>query len=270
MSLLPAAPARTLQERLATTALDRKSTRLNSSHSQISYAVFCLKKNQTMQGVPIELQSPLTSRALPHESGHKHVTGEAIYVDDATVGQEMLEVWPVCSPHARAKILRRDALAAKTMPGIAAVLLAEDIPGLNDVGAVRHDEILLADKEVFYHGQIVALVVGETQEACRAAADKVVVEYEPLSPNFTIQEAIEQNRFHTEENQVSRGDFSRAFADSPITLEGELAIGGQDHFYLETNAAGADPREGGPDLVRSFTQTPSQGRHNNAPFTANP
>src|SRR5688572_31141560 len=28
-------------------ALDRKSTRLNSSHSQISYAVFCLKKKKT-------------------------------------------------------------------------------------------------------------------------------------------------------------------------------------------------------------------------------
>src|SRR5213078_4580105 len=73
------------------------------------------------------------NRPQPHESGHKHVTGEAIYVDDATIGQGMLEVWPVCSPHARAKILRRDASAAKTMPGIAAVLLAEDVPGLNDV-----------------------------------------------------------------------------------------------------------------------------------------
>src|SRR5688572_32058470 len=29
------------------TPLDRKSTRLNSSHSQISYAVFCLKKKNT-------------------------------------------------------------------------------------------------------------------------------------------------------------------------------------------------------------------------------
>src|SRR2546427_8865085 len=29
---------------------DRKSTRLNSSHSQISYAVFCLKKKSTRQG----------------------------------------------------------------------------------------------------------------------------------------------------------------------------------------------------------------------------
>src|SRR5438045_7187864 len=145
------------------------------------------------QDVAIESEPRPTNRSQPHESGHKHVTGEAIYVDDAPVGQEMLEVWPVCSPHARARIVRRDVSAAKTMSGISAVLLAEDIPGMNDVGAVRHDEILLADKEVSYHGQIVALVVGETQEACRAAAKKAVVDYEPLSPIFTIQEAIEQN-----------------------------------------------------------------------------
>ena len=56
-------------------------------------------------------------------------------------------------------------------------------------------KFLLADKEVFYHGQIVALVVGETQEACRAAAEKVVVEYEPLPPIFTIQDAIDQQKF---------------------------------------------------------------------------
>src|SRR2546430_9907045 len=32
--------------------LDRKSTRLNSSHSQISYAVFCLKKKKTLLTLP--------------------------------------------------------------------------------------------------------------------------------------------------------------------------------------------------------------------------
>ncbi len=151
------------------------------------------------------LKPGVNGRPAPHESGHKHVTGEAIYVDDATVGQEMLEVWLVCSPHAHARILRRDASAAKTMPGISAVLLAEDVPGLNDVGAVRHDEILLADKEVFYHGQIVALVVGETQEACRAAAEKVTVDYEALPPIFTIQEAIDAKELsHRSESHRAR------------------------------------------------------------------
>ena len=199
--------------------------------------------------------------AVPHESAHKHVTGEAIYVDDHAQPQAMLEVWPVCSPHAHAKILRRDISAARLVPGVSAVLLAEDIPGLNDVGAVRHDEILLADKEVFYHGHIVALVVGATPEICRAAAEKVIVEYEPLSPIFTIEEAIEAGSFHSDPNYIRRGDVASALAGAPKTLAGELPLGGQDHFYLETNAAWAETGEDGTVFISSSTQHPSEVQH---------
>ncbi len=87
-------------------------------------------------------------RAPAHESAHLHVTGQAIYTDDQAAGKDMLETWPVCSPHARARILRRDATAARLMPGIHAVLMAEDVPGANNVGGVKKDEILLADEEV--------------------------------------------------------------------------------------------------------------------------
>ncbi|MEY2486545.1 MAG: xanthine dehydrogenase large subunit [Verrucomicrobiota bacterium] len=204
---------------------------------------------------------PEREPALAHESGRKHVTGEAIYVDDYPVGQNMLEVWPVCSPHARARILRRDAAAARVMPGIVAVFLAEDIPGLNDVGAVRHDEILLADKETFYHGQIVALVVGLTQELCRAAAEKVAVDYEPLSGIFTIEEAIAAESFHTESNRIARGDVAASLSSAPLKFEGELSFGGQDHFYLETNAAWAEVGEDGTVFVSSSTQHPSEVQH---------
>jgi xanthine dehydrogenase molybdopterin binding subunit/xanthine dehydrogenase small subunit len=197
---------------------------------------------------------------LPHESAHKHVTGEALYVDDVAQSQTMLEVCPVCSPHAHAKILRRDASAARAMPGISAVLLAEDVPGLNDVGAVRHDEILLADSEVLYHGHIVALVVGETQELCRAAAANVVVEYEPLPPIFTIEEAIAAESFHSDPHFIRRGDIS-SVANAPKTLEGELSLGGQDHFYLETNAAWAETGEDGTVFISSSTQHPSEVQH---------
>jgi xanthine dehydrogenase molybdopterin binding subunit/xanthine dehydrogenase small subunit len=201
------------------------------------------------------------SGALPHESAHKHVTGEAIYVDDDAQQQSMLEVWPVCSPHAHAKILRRDATDARLMPGISAVLLAEDVPGLNDVGAVRHDEILLADKEVLYHGHIVALVVGATPELCRAAAAKVIVEYEPLPPIFTIEEAIDAGSFHSDPHHIRRGDVSAALTAAPLSFEGELSFGGQDHFYLETNAAWAETGEDGTVFISSSTQHPSEVQH---------
>lgn len=204
-----------------------------------------------------DVSSP-DSRPLPHESAHLHVTGGAMYVDDQTAGKGMLETWPLCSPYARAKILKRDATEARRMPGIKAVLLAEDIPGRNDVGAVVHDEILLADKEVSFHGHLVALVVGDSQEDCRAAAARVVVEYEPLTPILSLSQAMHESSFHNEANFIRRGDVVQGLQDAPLTLEGEFEFGGQEHFYLETNAAWAQPGENGTMLVSSSTQHPSE------------
>jgi xanthine dehydrogenase molybdopterin binding subunit/xanthine dehydrogenase small subunit len=207
---------------------------------------------------PLQSRSGLKSvleRSLPHESAYKHVTGRAIYVDDQTAG--FLETWPVCSPHARAKILRRDATVARQMPGIKAVLLAEDVPGLNDTGT-KLDEVLFADKEVFFHGQIVALVVGKTPEACRAAAEKIVVEYESLPPVVTLRQAIAEQSFHNEPNFIRRGNCDSVLAGAPLTLEGEFELGGQEHFYLESHAAWAEQGEDGSMFVVSSTQHPSE------------
>jgi xanthine dehydrogenase molybdopterin binding subunit/xanthine dehydrogenase small subunit len=199
----------------------------------------------------------VASRPPPHESAHKHVTGEAIYTDDPPAGKNFLEIWPVCAPHARARILKRDAAAARQVPGIKAVLLAEDIPGLNDVGTKR-DEVLLADKEVLFHGHMVALIVGETQEACRAAAEKVVVEYEPLPHILTLRQALAEKSFHNEPNFIRRGKCDDALASAPAALEGEFELGGQEHFYLETQAAWAERGEDGSMFVVSSTQHPSE------------
>ena len=204
------------------------------------------------------LKPGANERFPPHESAHKHVTGEAIYTDDQLAGKNALEVWPVCAPHARARILKRDATAARQVPGIKAVLLAEDVPGTNDVGAVKRDEILLADKEAVFHGQIVALVIGESPEACRAAAAKVVVAYEPLPPVLTLKQAIESGSFHNEPNFIRRGDCDQALNAAPMTLEGSFELGGQEHFYLETQAAWAERGEDGSMLVVSSTQHPSE------------
>jgi xanthine dehydrogenase molybdopterin binding subunit/xanthine dehydrogenase small subunit len=195
-------------------------------------------------------------RSPPHESAHKHVTGEAVYTDDQPVGA--LEVWPVCSPHAHATILSRDATAARAMPGIHAVLLAEDVPGENNLGGIKHDEILLVDKQIWFHGQIVALVVGRSREACRAAAEKVVVEYEPLPPILTLEQALAARSFHNTPNYIRRGKVGPALADSPMTLTGVFELQGQEHFYLETQAAWAKPGEDGAIFVSSSTQHPSE------------
>ncbi len=198
------------------------------------------------------------SRNLGHESAVGHVTGRALYVDDTAQRRKMLDCWPVCAPHARAKILRRDATKARQALGIHAVLLAEDIPGENNTGPVRHDEPLLARDEVLFHGQIVAWVVGESLTACRAAAALVEVDYEPLPALIGLPAAIAQGSYHTEPHALKRGDVSTALATAPARFEGEFEFGGQEHFYLETHAAWAEAGEDGTVLVNSSTQHPSE------------
>jgi xanthine dehydrogenase molybdopterin binding subunit/xanthine dehydrogenase small subunit len=199
-----------------------------------------------------------SSRALVHESAMLHATGAAKYVDDQCATRAMLELWPVCSPHAHARIVRKDAARARTMPGVAAVLFAEDIPGTNDVGAVRHDETLLAQGEVLFHGHIVAIVAAETYDQARRAAEAVVVEYEPLAAIVGLDAAIAADSFHTAGHRIRRGDCSAALTTSPHTLEGSLTIGGQEHFYLESQAAWAELNDDGSVHVSSSTQHPSE------------
>jgi xanthine dehydrogenase molybdopterin binding subunit/xanthine dehydrogenase small subunit len=198
------------------------------------------------------------SLALLHESARGHVTGSALYTDDEAQRRPMLEMWPVTAPHARARILSRDASAARAHPGIEAVLMAEDIPGENDVGAIRKDEILLAEREVFFHGQIVAVVVGRSLEACRRAAALVKVEYEPLPAVLDVRRAVQASSFHTDPHVIRRGDAAQAIAGSPFVVEGELEIGGQEHFYLESQAAWAEVGDDGDVFVVSSTQHPSE------------
>ncbi len=198
------------------------------------------------------------SRNLGHESAVGHVTGRALYVDDTAQRRKMLDCWPVCAPHARAKILRRDATKARQALGIHAVLLAEDIPGENNTGPVRHDEPLLARDEVLFHGQIVAWVVGESLAACRAAAALVEVNYEPLPAVIGLSAAIAAGSYHTEPHTLRRGDVATALAAAPEKLEGEFEFGGQEHFYLETHAVWAEAGEEGTVLLNSSTQHPSE------------
>jgi len=199
------------------------------------------------------------TRNLSHESAVGHVTGAAQYVEDIALRRGgMLTLWPVCAPHARARLLRLDTARAAAMPGVAAILTAADVPGVNDVGCSRPDEILLADHTVEFHGHMVACVIGESKASCRAAAQAVEVDYEPLPPVLTTAEAVANDSFHTEPNFIRRGDASAALATAPHRLAGEFDLGGQEHFYLESHAAWAEVLPDGGVFVSSSTQHPTE------------
>jgi len=197
-------------------------------------------------------------KALSHESATLHVTGCATYVEDlATRTANVAYAWPIPSPHAHAYATEIDFSAALGMPGVLCCLGAGDVPGENDVGPVRHDEPLFP-QEISFFAQPVAWVVGETLELARLAAEHVRISYEPLPALTSIAAAIEAESFHAPAERMRRGEPEREIDAAEQRLEGELFINGQEHFYLETQAALAVPEEAGGMFVHSSTQHPAE------------
>ena len=200
---------------------------------------------------------PVVGLAVSHESADLHVTGAALYTQDL-VGRThaTLHAWPVQAPHAHARITGLRAEAAYDVPGVVRVLTAEDVPGLNDAGE-KHDEPLFPS-EVMYYGHAVCWVLGETLEAARQGAEAVEVDYEPLPALVSVHDAIKAGSYQGHQRTVSRGDAAAGLEQAAYRFSGELEIGGQEHFYLETKAALALVDENGQIFVQSSTQHPSE------------
>jgi len=194
---------------------------------------------------------------VPHESGAAHATGEALYVDDLC-GRfpNLLHAWPVSAPHAHAMLTALDVAPALEEPGVVTTLTHADVPGEGDSGANRHDEPLFPT-EVLFHRQPVAWILAESREAAERGAARVAAAYTPLPDVLTIEEAIAAGSFLTDELRIADGDMT-ALDASPVRIDGELRIGGQEHFYLETQAAIAWMDESGFVAVHSSTQHPSE------------
>lgn len=193
-----------------------------------------------------------------HESSVAHVTGKAVYTDEQCPMLGMLSVYPVLSPHAHARIIRIDPSPAYDVEGLVTVLMAADVPGANNTGVIVADEILLPTDTVSYWGQAIVWTVAETEEAARLAAAKVVVDYEPLDPILTIQEAITANCFHNTPQTVQRGDIDTGLMQADRIVVGEVEMNGQDHFYLETQTSWVIPDGEGHYQVYASTQHPTE------------
>lgn len=197
-------------------------------------------------------------KPLKHESADKHVSGEAVYIDDRLEFPNQLHVYARMSEHAHARILRIDLAPCYQIPGVALAITAADVPGQLDIGAVLPGDPLLADGEVQYLGQPVLAVAATSLDAARRAAQAALIEYEPLEAILDVREALRREHFLSPSHSHKLGDAAAALAAAPHRLQGELAIGGQEHFYLETQVASVLPTEDGGMLVYSSTQNPTE------------
>lgn len=200
-------------------------------------------------------------KSIAHDSALGHVTGTAPFIEDLPLPHDALIVGFVGSKVASGKLLSIDVAAAKKIPGVVAIFTAHDIPGENFFGPHFRDEPVLAEGEVLYVGQPVVAIAAESQQALNAARDKVVIQIEPTQPILSIERSIELERFIGPGRRIIRGDAAAAIVAAPRKLSGVLQIGGQEQFYLESQAAIAYPGEQGQIVVHSSTQNPTEIQH---------
>lgn len=193
--------------------------------------------------------SVIGQRLARLDAGDK-VTGRASYVDDLSL-PGMLHVGLVCSPHAHARIKRIDGSKALKLPGVVAMITAEDMPA-----AERADRTIAAEEAV-HEGEIVAAVAAIDRHTGQSAASLVKVDYEPLPAVTDVTDAIQpgapvihgkrevQRDSQGKElpgNIVSsgrfvKGDVKKGFAASDFIFEDTFQTQIQHQGYLEPRAS---------------------------------
>ncbi len=202
------------------------------------------------------------TKPLPHDAAPLHVSGTARYVDDIPTPRDSLHLAFGLSPIAKGKITAMDLSAVKAAEGVVMVMAADDLPFANDVSPSIHDEPLLSDGTVHYIGQPVFLVIASSHLAARKAARLGKIDYAEETPILTVEEALAaDSRFEDGPRIYAKGNADAAIAGSAHVIEGSFELGGQEHFYLEGQAALAVPNEGADMLVHSSTQHPTEIQH---------
>ncbi|MGJ5621180.1 xanthine dehydrogenase molybdopterin binding subunit [Sulfitobacter sp. MF3-043] len=202
------------------------------------------------------------AKPLPHDAARLHVTGAARYVDDIPTPRGTLHLAFGLSSVAAGTITAMNLEKVKSAPGVVAVLTADDLEHDCDVSPSNHDEPLLATGTVHYVGQPLFLVIATSHLAARHAARQGDIDISKSPPILSIEDALAaDSRFEDGPRVYQKGDATAALSSATRTLSGSIDIGGQEHFYLEGQAALALPQDNGDMAVHSSTQHPTEIQH---------
>jgi xanthine dehydrogenase large subunit len=201
------------------------------------------------------------STIATHESAHLHVQGHASYIDDLPLTEGTLHAAPILSNAASGRILSLDLSAVLASPGVQAVITADDIPGDKLLATFVHDEPVFASERVDHIGQVLGLVLANSHTQARAAAHRAILKVQTEPPLLDARQSQLQQATVLPHVHVSRGHSQAQMEAATHHLHGQLEIGGQEHYYLETQIAYAIPQDNGEWLIHSSTQHPGEVQH---------
>lgn len=206
---------------------------------------------------PVADAAPL-GEPLAHDSAHKHVTGEARYVDDIPRPHPHYHVAVGGSEHAHAQLRAINLTAVRAAAGVVDVITAADIRGECDIGPVFPGEPLLATATVETVGQPIFAVAATSHRAAVAAVARAQIDYEPRVAILDLATALDRAHYVRPPHTMQRGDAEAGLAAAPQRVAGTVTIGGQEHFYLEGQVSLALPGEDGGVEIITSCQNPTE------------
>ena len=201
-------------------------------------------------------------KSLPHDAARLHVTGQARYVDDIPTPPDCLHLAFGRRKVARGRIESLDLSNPASAKGVLAVVSGQDLSPIPDCSPSNHDEPLLSDGTVQYAGQPLFIVAASSHLEARRAAALAQVKIAAEAPILTLDQALAaDSRFEDGPRIYAKGDVEAALNIAAHVIEGQIEMGGQEHFYLEGQSALALPQEGGDMVIHSSSQHPTEIQH---------
>jgi CO/xanthine dehydrogenase Mo-binding subunit len=216
-------------------------------------------------------QLGIVGQSVKRRDGIAHVTGQTQYVDDVFY-PNMLWIKMVRSPVHRGIIRRIGTERAAAVPGVAAIVTAQDVPNnwytiLGLIGVGPNDEPVLAHEEVMYQGEPICAIVAESELIAREAASLVELDIEELEPVLDMEFALSpaapvikkwgSNTFiydGYDHRKLRFGDIAAGFAMADVIVEGTYSLSPIEHAPIETHCCVVKPEADGRLTVHTNTQ----------------
>ncbi len=186
-----------------------------------------------------------------------HVTGKSIYLDDIPTIQGTLYAAVYSSPSAHGIIQSVDYSKALALFGVEKILTFDDIKGENQIGGIFPDEELLAEKEVHFQGQPIAVVIAKSESIAFKARKLIEIDILEKEVIIDAREAQKKGQLIMPPRIFKSGNLDLAWSVCEYIFEGRASSNGQEHLYLETQGAYAIPLENGNIKISSSTQGPT-------------
>ncbi len=237
----------------------------------VQEAARVLRTGEPLEPVDVEPSSDphkSVGTVRPRADAENKVTGKAVYTDDLQFeGMLHARVKRVMVPSAIVRKL--DTSAAKALPGVDAVLTAEDIPGEHLHGVIISDWPVMigVGERVRTVGDAVAIVAAQTREIATQALDLIEVEYELLP---VVSDPVQAHQpdapsIHPKGNllkhiKVRKGDVEQGFSEAEVVLEHTFHTPFHDHAFMEPECSIARPTPDGRMEIYVGSQIPYQDR----------